>query len=187
MIPGLKVILLTSALVASVLLLSSCYHLGIEAETRAVTIGEVVNTTLEPSITPALRASLSEQFRTRPPFTTATQNTRFILNATATKINTSNLARAELRGKKSRDDDTNAYQSVLRQLKLTVDFTVIEKDTNKTLLTDTVTGIANIPRMHDRNVPLQNACRTAANDAARQIAEILADNDWRNIPPATAK
>ncbi|HOG51058.1 MAG TPA: hypothetical protein PKY10_10755, partial [Lentisphaeria bacterium] len=51
----------------------------------------------------------------------------------------------------------------------------------KPVLSGSVIGRADIPRMHDMNVPFQAACQQAADDAARQI--VAADVESASLKP----
>ena len=108
------------------------------------------------------------------------ESVRPILRTRVVEVRNSSLARAEVRNSKDRDRSDNAYQGVLFRIDLTVEYRLENQDSAQER-TGRVTGRGDLPLMHDRNLPLQNAIRAAANDAARQIAEELSDL------PATGK
>ena len=157
------------------LLMCSCYHLGTVGPAKSVHIAEIENRTEEATLAATLRSSLAEQLGSGVGTTPSYRECGYHLHAKITKITNRSMARAEIREKKSRDDDSDAYQTVLYGLEITVQYE-LEPTTEKLKpLTGTVIGRASLPRMHDRNVALQNALKQASLDAARQIAAIVRD------------
>ena len=158
------------------LFLTSCYHFGTVGCNKNVQITEIENITEEAGVAATFRKCLAEQLGTRPGI--RRDAPQYTLSAKILQITNKSQARAEIRDKKSRNDDGDAYQTVLYEVDLTVQYqfgkeTQGEADTAP--VTGTVVGKASLPRMHDRNVALQTALRQAAHDAARQIAAIIAD------------
>ena len=80
-----------------------------------------------------------------------------------------------LQRKKARDKDGDAYQTVLHKLTIKVEYSVRDSS-GKVVLKGKVAGQASVPLMHDREVALLSARKLAVKDAARQIADALADN-----------
>jgi len=162
------------AILCAALFTGCNYHFGVPGNARRFSIGSVDNKTVEPALASELKKSLHEQFNTSPAIASSKAKDLFILDAEITDLQTTSLARAEIREKKARDSNSDAYQAVLYKVTLIVKYTISTKD-KKILHTGTVAGIANLPRMHDRNVSMQAACRQAANDAARLIANAAGD------------
>lgn len=158
---------------ASVLLfLAGCqYHWGSGRPEGlyGLEIGSVVNHTTESSLTAAFRQAAQEQISTDPGLHGGFASHQ--LNIKLEALQQKNIARAELRDRRSRSEDGTAYQTVLYRLELRAHYTVssLADPAAQTVLAGTVIGRADIPRMHDLNVPYQAACRQAADDAARQI------------------
>ena len=165
-----------SLTLALALLMASCYHMGTVGSAKQVRVAEIENRTEEAGLTAMLRQCLAEQFGTRPG--NSSKAPHYILSAKIEKITNRSMARAEIREKKSRDDDSDAYQTVLYGLELTVRYQLDKGEgeaSGNGSIAGTVIGKASLPRMHDRNVALQDALKQAAFDVAKQIAAIAAD------------
>lgn len=166
----------TSFAIAAVLclLLSSCYHLGVPGGSKNVQIGDIDNRTSEPSLGGLLSKSLAEELNVRPALKAA-DSPKYTVDAKVAGIGNSSRARAEVRIKDARDNDSDAYQTVLHRFTVKVDYSVSDAE-GKTVFKGTVTGQASVPLMHDREVAMKTARQQAVMDAARQIADALADN-----------
>ena len=79
-------------------------------------------------------------------------------------------ARSRLRGKKDRDDSGDAYQTVLYRVTITVDWEA--KAANRK---GTVTGVADMPLMPDREIAFATALQNAARDAAKKLTIALTE------------
>ncbi len=160
------------------LMLTACqYHWGSARPEGlyGLDVGAVTNLTQEGALTAAFRKSVQEQISTDPGL-----NGNLIthqLNVELENLDQKNIARAELRDRNSRNDDSTAYQTVLYRLELRARYTVCGRQNTsaKPVLAGTVIGRADIPRMHDMNVPFQAACQQAADDAARQIVAAVVE------------
>jgi len=161
--------------------LVSCYHLGVPGNLKKVSVGAIENQTEEPAAAALLNQSLHEQLGIRPGLRNSSEeNAEYLLNAKVTLFKSQSIARAEIRNRNDRDHKEDAYQSVLHRIEMTVTYTVskTENGTGEIVYSGKVVGRGDVPRIHDRNLTLQAAIRQAANDAARQITDALADQSW---------
>ena len=156
------------------LLMSSCYHLGVVGGRKNVQIGDIVNRSTEPSLGGLLSKSLAEELNVRPALK-ANDAPKYTVDAKIAEIGNSSRARAEVRIKDARDKDSDAYQTVLHRLTVKIEYSVSDEE-GKVVFKGKVTGQASVPLMHDREVALKTARQQAVMDAARQIADALADN-----------
>jgi hypothetical protein len=174
-----RVYLLLGLSLVSLLLFSGCqYHWGSGRPEGlyGLEMGSVTNQTMESSLTAAFRQAAQEQIGTDPGL-----HGGFVTHQLNVKLETlqqKNIARAELRDRTSRAEDGAAYQTVLYRLELRAHYTVssLADPSGQSVLAGTVIGRADIPRMHDLNVPYQAACRQAADDAARQIIAAVVES-----------
>ena len=154
--------------------LASCYHLGVPGGSKNVQIGDIINRTSEPSLGGLMSQCLANEICSRPSLKAANA-ARFTVDVRIVGMGNSSQARSEVRIKKARDKNSDAYQTVLHRLTVKVEYSVID-ESGKALFKSKVTGQASVPLMHDREVALRTARRQAVLDAARQIADALADN-----------
>ena len=159
------------------LLLSSCYHLGVPGGSKNVQIGDIINRSSEPSLGGLLSKSLAEELNVRPALKDSNAP-KYTVDVKIVGIGNSSQARTEVRIKDARDKDSDAYQTVLHKLTVKVEYSVNDED-GKTLLKGKVTGQTSVPLMHDREVALRTARQQAVMDAAKQIADALADNNGK--------
>jgi len=152
---------------------SSCYHLtGHNKKLAMVSIANIHNDTAEPQLSSMLHSALAEQLsHTRK----GSSKPLYPLDLKIISLENSNVARAEIRDKFSRDDDSDAYQTVLYRITIKVQYSIMPQD-GMALVSGVVSGIGDLPKMHDRNIPLQHALRLAANDAAKKIIDAISDN-----------
>ncbi|MBR4674545.1 MAG: hypothetical protein IKP00_08780 [Victivallales bacterium] len=156
-------------------LMCSCYHLGTVGPAKKVCVAEIENRTEEATLAATLRQCLNEQLGTGVGTTPSSKPCSYDLHTKITKITNRSMARAEIREKKSRDDDSDVYQTVLYALEITVQYELEPKLQGLKQLAGTVVGRASLPRMHDRNVALQDALKQASLDISRQLAAIVRD------------
>ena len=167
---------------ASLLVLTGCYHVGIPGN-RPVAFDDVVltNKTREPALARQFDMAFKEQISLTPgvhgkPVKDAVNYNLYI---ELVSIRNLSIARAEVRDKKTRDSKDQAYQTVLNRVELTVKLKAYNLDQpihpDNPTYEHTFVGQGDIPRMHDREVPLQAAYRQAADDAARQIIAAIAE------------
>lgn len=151
---------------------SSCYHLtGHNRNLAMVSIADIHNETVEPQLSSMLHSALAEHLsHTRK----ASSKPLYPLDLKITSLENSNVARAEIRDKYSRDSDSDAYQTVLYRITIKVKYS-LKLQEGKSPVSGIVNGIGDLPKMHDRNVPLQHALRLAANDAAKKIIDAISD------------
>ncbi len=150
----------------------SCYHLtGHNKNLAMVSIENIHNDTVEPQLSSMLHSALAEHLsHTRK----ASSKPLYPLDLKIISLENSNVARAEIRDKLSRDDDSDAYQTVLYRITIKVQYSLSLQE-GKSPVSGIVSGIGDLPKMHDRNVPLQHALRLAANDAAKKIIDAISD------------
>ena len=161
--------------------LVSCYHLGTPGDLKKISVGTIENQTEEPAAAACLNQSLREQLGIRPGLRNSSEeHSEYLLNAKVTNFKSQSIARAEIRNRNDRDHKEDAYQSVLHRIEMTVTYTVSKTADNgrEAFFSGKVIGRGDVPRIHDRNLTLQEAIRQAANDAARQITDALADQSW---------
>ena len=130
----------------------SCYHLGTVGSAKSVYVEEIENRTEEATLAATLRGCLAEQLGSGVGTTPSHRECAYALHAKITKITNRSMARAEIREKKSRDDDSDAYQTVLYGLEITVQYELEPRNQGQKTLNGTIVGRASLPRMHDRNV-----------------------------------
>ncbi|MBQ6472798.1 MAG: hypothetical protein IJJ33_12510 [Victivallales bacterium] len=166
---------------ALVCLMASCYHLGTPGNLKKISVGAVENQTEEPAAAAALNQCLREQLGIRPGLRNRSEeHAEYLLAVKVADFRSQGIARAKIRNRNDRDHKEDAYQSVLQRIEMTVNYTVSKAndDTGEPVFSGKVIGRGDVPRMHDRNLTLQDAIRQAANDAARQITDALADQTW---------
>ncbi len=164
-----------SLAIALVFLMCACYHVGTVGSAKSVYVADIENRTAEATLAATLRGCLAEQLGSGVGTTSSYRDCGYRLHAKITKITNRSMARAEIREKKSRNDDSDAYQTVLYGLEITVQYELEPQAKKQKPLNGTIVGRASLPRMHDRNVALQNALKQASLDASRQIAAIVRD------------
>lgn len=160
--------------VVLVLFCQSCvYHLGSENGLLSkVYVEDVLNKTEEPELGGMLHSAVAELLGTAP---TARSRKECGLALEVLSLENRGWARAEIRDKRVRDDDSDAYQTVLYRIRIKVRYSV--KDHSGKLHQGIVEGLGNLPKMHDRNIPLQYALKLAADDAAKKIVDAISDAD----------
>ena len=165
------------------LLLAGCYHVGLPGG-RPVVFDDVAltNKTHEPSLTRRFDMSFKEQVGVTPGVAYRRETkgaVHYHLDVELASVRNISVARAEVRDRKTRDGRDTAYQTVLNRVELTVKLKAYNLDqpmhpANPTY-EHTFIGRGDIPRMHDREVPLQAAYTQAADDVARQIVAAIAE------------
>lgn len=175
------------ALIGCVMALSSCYHWGAPGAKPGTTIAvaSVANDTTEGALAATMRQKLQEHFANQPGVSCDNQTAKsdYVLKVRLLSISNSGIARSEIRDKRAREDDANAYQTVLYRIELKTAYELfLSTDLEKPVLSREVIGSADLPRMHDRDIPLQAACRQAADDAARKIVADIFDQESLPLP-----
>lgn len=159
-----------------VLFTTGCYHLGTPGgEKYQLDELHINNTTTEPLVGPMMRSSVRELFCTDPATTLQDKDGKaaYDIAIKVKEIKNISLARAKVRDRKSRDDEEDAYQTVLFRITLVADVTITKKGDKKPILQRTYHGHGDLPQMHDRQVTLKNACKQATNHLARQFVDDL--------------
>jgi hypothetical protein len=176
------------ALICSLALFTSCYHWGtpgVKPGTN-IAVASIANDTSEGALAVTMRQKLQEHFANQPGVSCDNRAgaSDYVLKVRLMSISTSGVARSEVRDKRVREDDANAYQTVLYRIELKAAYELfLSGDLDKPILSRDVLGSADLPRMHDRNVPLQVACRQAADDVARKIVADIVDQESLPLAP----
>lgn len=158
-------------------LLCGCYHLGTPNHgTVAARHLEVSNKTREPTVTREVTAALKEHFDTSTGMTLKSRNAEaYDIRVVVDSLENRSIARSKLRDKISRDAKSDAYQTVLFRITLTAHVTVTPTQAEAAPVIDRVyTAYADLPKMHDRELPLQHAIEQAGNSLAEQIVNDIA-------------
>lgn len=155
------------------MILTSCYHMGTVGGSKSVILDEVSNRTSDATLGGIMAQCMREELGTRPGLSVKNAPI-YVLDLNVSDITSSSQARAEVRVKNVRDRDGDAYQSVLHKVTVKVDYEITDK-AGKSIRKGQVSGIASLPLMHDREVAMRNARTLALKDAARMVADALAD------------
>ena len=171
-----------SIMLLAALLLASCasYHVDTERSGKLshVTVGIVDNKTREGELGGLMKRQLQEYFSTAPGFQRDPDYNWLRLNTKLVDIQNKSIAETEVREKNARNEESEAYQTVLHRIEIRVEYEVIDvSEYGKSLLKGKVTGTGDVPVMHDRNVSLKQAYLQAISSAAIQIKEALADHN----------
>lgn len=155
--------------------LSGCqYEVGslMHPQVRSVAVGTVANATAEPTFTAILKGQLAEEFMRDGSLTlTDGQKADAIVESEIVKCRTRKLARAKVRGDRERDQDKDAWQTVVYRAEVVVRYRVRVPGYKKPLLAEAeVTGTGDFSRFPDVTIPRQAAFKEALRDAAQQIA-----------------
>lgn len=162
--------------VAAGVLLGLCgcqYRWGSVAhpQIRSLAVGTFSNDTRESSAAAALRGSLAEAISTEPGISLAQPDVAdAIVEGRVVKLNQRQLARAKVRDERDSKDDSDAYQTVLYRLDVTVEYQVrIPGHTKPFIEVRQVVGQADMGNWPDPQVFRANALGRALGDAATQI------------------
>ena len=169
-----------AVMLLAALLLSSCasYHVDTERSGKLshVTVGIVDNRTKEGELGGLMKRQLQEYFSTAPGFQRNPDYNWLRLDTKLVGIKNKGVAETETRDKNARNEESEAYQTVLHRIEIRVDYEVVDvSEYGKSLLKGMVIGTGDVPFMHDRNVSLKQAYLQAISSAAIQIKEALAD------------
>ena len=159
--------------VVLLVLLTGCYHFGAPGSGKfAIDDIHVLNRTKEPTLNRHIVAALREHAGTDP--STAQSGGLVDIEVKLGEIKNYSLARSKVRDRLSIDHDSDAYQTVYHRIEITADVVVTPKGATEPILSKTYIGHGDIPRMHDRELPFQTACRQAANNLAAQVVDDMA-------------
>ncbi len=163
-------------------LLSSCaYHLGnpaLDPEMKTLAIAEVLNQTPESSLTALFKNALSERIANEPGLRLAAVDSGEAaqLKLLIKNLDNRSLARAKLREEENVDYEGDAYQTVLYRISAKVIYKVYSPATpGKLLRSGEVTGKADLPKLHDREVAQRAALRQLAIDLAADLVVELSE------------
>ena len=163
-------------------LLTSCaYHSGnptLHPEMRTLAIAEVLNQTPESSLTALLKNALAERIANEPGLRLASANSDNAaqLKLRITALDNRSMARTKLRDDEHVDYEGDAYQTVLYRVSAKVIYEVYSADTpGKLLRSGELTGQADLPKLHDREVALRSALRQLAIDLAAGLVVELSE------------
>jgi len=171
-----KSLLLLAALSLLWLCASCHYHAGRPSGRCTVCLESVSNQTDEPALGGQFRQAFQEALYRHPGVTLQDSDQASVsVSLRLTKLDSQSLARAELRGKNDREDDSNAYQVVLHRLTVDGELLLLRNSDGKELFRGLVRGLGDMPRQADRNIALQAAIKQAANDIALQVLDHIHD------------
>jgi len=138
---------------------------------RSLAVGTFANDTRESSATAALRGRIAEKVSTEPGLQLAEPDQAdAIVEGRILKITQKQLARAKVRKERDREDDSDAYQTVLYRMDVTVEYQVRIPGYDKPFVQRReVVGQADMGRWPDQQVYRANALGLALADAAGQI------------------
>jgi hypothetical protein len=144
---------------------------------RSLAVGTFANDTRESSATAALRGRLAEMVSTEPGLKLAQPDTAdAIVEGRIVKITQKQLARAEVRRERDREDDSDAYQTVLYRMDVTVEYQVRIPGYDRPFVQRReVVGQADLGRWPDQQVYRANALGLALGDAASQIVASVSE------------
>ena len=166
----MKTILLAAVLAC---VLTGCYHFGAPGSGKfAIDDIHVLNRTKEPTLNRHIVTAFREHASTDP--SVAHSGSQFDIEVKLGEIKNYSIARSKVRDKMSIDQNSDAYQTVYHRIEITANIIVTPKGGTEPILSKTYIGHGDIPRMHDRELPFQAACRQAANSLAMQVVDDLA-------------
>lgn len=154
---------------------SCAYHSGLPLTDRrlqSLSIGDIENLSGESSMTALLKNALAEGLAKEPGLRLAAGNNpqACTLHLSIKDLENRGLARAKLREKDERDYEGDAYQTVLYRIRANLDYEVYAPQPEQKLLYQgSVSGQADLPKMHDREVALKSAMRQLAMDLASAV------------------
>lgn len=156
------------------LLLCCCYHVGVPGIRKNLVVGAVSNMTEEPELDGLVSGMLRECIASKP-WLTEKDGPEYSLDVNVVSIRSISQARAEMRDKKTRNKDEDAYQTVLHRIDVKLTYEVYGEAADAPVYKGKVTGTASLPLMHDRQVALKNAMKQAVRDAVGKIILELED------------
>lgn len=171
-----------SLLLVSLMLTSACtYRLSnscLPAEFRLLTVEEVDNQTSEAALAAMLRSALQERIANEPGINLARgrkkQEARICVRLK--NLHNSSVARARLRDERDRDDDSDAYQTVLYRITLAAEYQLyVPAEPEKPRLSGNLSATADLPKIHDREIALRSALQQATLDLAGKIVNAVTE------------
>ena len=165
------------------LLCSCAYHLGnpaLHPEMKTLSIAEVLNQTPESSLTALFKNALAERIANEPGLRLASAASAEAaqLKLLIKALDNRSLARAKLRDDEDIDYEGDAYQTVLYRINAKVAYELYSPmSPGKLLRKGEVTGQADLPKLHDREVALRAALRQLAIDLARDLVVELSETE----------
>ena len=168
-------------LILALVCLAGCahWHTGstLPPEQRKVHLAAMDNRTSEHRLTPWLKSAITQELSQVPGVRTVAdkQGAGLILTTTIRGLDQNRAARSRIRGKKDRDDSSDAYQTVLYHVTITVDWEAKPTASDAKTRKGTITGEADMPLMPDREIAFATALQSAARDAAAKLAAALTE------------
>ena len=156
--------------------LTNCthWHAGstLPNDQRKVYLAAIDNRTSEHRLTAWFKSALVHELTQVPGIRVTAEESHagLVIKTTIRGLDQNRAARSRLRGKKDRDDSGDAYQTVLYRVTITVDWEA--KAANRK---GTVTGVADMPLMPDREIAFATALQNAARDAAKKLTIALTE------------
>jgi hypothetical protein len=173
--PYLRTTVIPAAAVAGFLLAAvGCqYQWGpvTHPQIRSLAVGTFANATRDSSATVILRGRIAEKISTEPGLSLAPIETAdAIVEGRIVKVSQRQIARAELRQPPDRENDSDAYQTAIYRLDVTVQYLVRIPGYDRPFVERReVLGQADMGRWPDQQVYRANALALALADAATQI------------------
>ena len=159
--------------------LSGCRHYQwgtlMHPQVGSLAVGTFANKTMDASCAALLRGRLAEAVSREPGVVLLPPDQAdAIIEGTIVSVRQRRLARAEVRHERERENDSDAYQSVLYRLEITLEYRVRIADSEKMLIEKRkVVGTTDLGRWPDQQVMRSDALGRALGDAAeRMVASI---------------
>jgi hypothetical protein len=138
---------------------------------RSLAVGTFTNDTRESTASATLRGRIAEAVSTEPGLTLAQPDVAdAIIEGRVIKVTQRQVARAKTRQDRDTEHDSDAYQTVLYRMSVSVEYHVrVPGRTAPFIETRQVTGEADMGQWPDQQVYRANALGLALADAAAQI------------------
>ena len=166
--------------------LSPSYHLGgtsLPEAQRRISLNEISNATAEARLTPLLKNALNAKLEnTTGVDVVSEENAGLLVALRIESLEQRSAARAQMRDTADRQDDSDAYQTVLFRLTLKVSYRARAKASDGPAFKGSVTATADVPMMPDHETALQAALRQVAIDAANKLAIAITERE-APLPP----
>lgn len=180
-LPALIAISLSAALLATGCTGYRFCGATLPTEERSIALAELVNLTGEARLTPLVKNSLAQALEKTPGISTvSTENAGLLLHLRLTRLSQSSAARALIRDAADRQDDGDAYQSVLFRLTLCIEYTATSTAPGRPERHGTVNAAAEVPMMPDHEQSFAAALRQLARDAAGKLTAAITEAGERH-------
>lgn len=138
---------------------------------------QVINTTSEFRLQPMVKKRFSQELRSIPGMELVAVDSKrtppgSVLILTLKNLDSKRGASAMLRAQDDRSDDGDAYQTVVYQLKMDVEWVLQPKDGSESI-SGVVTAVAQIPLSADGDTARNSALVELSRDACRRVFEAM--------------